>query len=261
MVSATRSSVRRFVAGWLSIGTRAAALPVLALLSFAAACNREEKPPAVDSAALAAAAAAAALPPPKPVVIPSWPTDTSSVAIDRPLAIRPEMRARFPRCSKETPIVATDMGPIFPGQPLPDVLRACPKAYPVWHFDDGYYGPAVAVIAGRALLIVDVDGTTEEAQVKRVTAFDHAQTAEKIGAGTSLAILQRTYGEPTWRRGQCSVDALFASKPGLIFRIALPEEGSDAVTCTDMRRLAYGTDFSHFPKGARVSWVAAELAP
>jgi hypothetical protein len=240
------------------LGTRAAL--VLALLAFAAACNRDEKPPAVDSAALAAAAAAA-VPPPKPVVIPEWPSDTPSVAIDRPLAVRPEMRARFPRCSKNTPVIATDMTPIFPGQSLTDVLRACSKAYPVWHFDDGNYGPAVAVIMGKALLIVDLDGTTEEAQVKRIIAFDHAQTAEKIGPGSSLAQLHSAYGVPTWRKGQCSVDALFAAKPGLVFRIALPEEGSDAVTCTDMRRLGYGDDFSHFPRGARVSSVAAELAP
>ena len=33
---------------------------------------------------------------------------------------------------------------------------------------------------------------------------------------------------------------------------------SDAVTCNDMRRLAYGDDFSHFPRGARVSWIAIE---
>jgi len=260
MVSAARISVRRG-ARWLTIATRAPALLSLALLALAAACNREEKPPAVDSAALAAAAAAAAVKPPKPVVIPSWPDDTVSVAIDRPLAIRPEMRARFPRCSKETPTIATDMAPIFPGQSLTDLLRACSKVYPVWHFDDGNYGPAVAVIMGKALLIADLDGTTEEAQVKRVIAFDHAQTAEKIGVGTSVAKLQSAYGVPTWRKGQCSVDALFATKPGLVFRIALPEEGSDAVTCTDMRRLGYGDDFSHFPRGARVSSVAAELAP
>ena len=254
-------NVRCVVAGWQPLATRAAL--VLALLSFAAACNRDEKP-AEDSAALAAAAAAAAAaahPPPKPVVIPEWPSDTPSVAIDRPLAIRPEMRGRFPRCSKTTPIVASDMEPIFPGQTLPNVLRACSKPYPVWHFDDGNYGPALALIMGKALLIVDLDGTTEEAQVKRVIAFDHAQTAEKIGAGTSVAKLQSAYGVPTWRKVQCSVDAIFATKPGLVFRIALPEEGSDAVTCTDMRRLGYGDDFSHFPRGARVSSVAAELAP
>jgi hypothetical protein len=260
MVSTERFNVRPNAVGWPPPSNRSSALFVLALLTFVAACNREEKP-AVDSAALAAAAAAAAVPPPKPVVMPEWPSDTPSVAIDRPLAIRPEMRAHFPRCSKETPVVAIDMAPIFPGQSLPDLLRACSKAYPVWHFDDGNYGPAVAVIMGKALLIVDLDGTTEEAQVKRVIAFDHAQTAEKIGAGTPVAKLQSAYGVPTWRKGQCSVDALFATKPGLVFRIALPEEGSDAVTCTDMRRLGYGDDFSHFPRGARVSSVAAELAP
>ena len=248
-------------AGWRTLANRAPARLAVTLILLATACNREEKPPAVDSAALAAAAAAAAVKPPKPVVIPSWPSDTVSVAIDRPLAIRPEMRARFPRCSKETPTIATDMAPIFPGQSFTDLLRACSKVYPVWHFDDGNYGPAVAVIMGKALLIVDLDGTTEEAQVKRVIAFDHAQTAERIGAGTPVAKLQSAYGVPTWRKGQCSVDALFATKPGLVFRIALPEEGSDAVTCTDMRRLGYGDDFSHFPRGARVSSVAAELAP
>ena len=74
-------NVRCVVAGWQPLATRAAL--VLALLSFAAACNRDEKP-AEDSAALAAAAAAAAAaahPPPKPVVIPEWPSDTPSVVV------------------------------------------------------------------------------------------------------------------------------------------------------------------------------------
>jgi hypothetical protein len=226
------------------------------LVTLVAACSREEKAEPVDSTPAPVVQEA---PEPPPVVIPTWPSDTPSVAVDRPLAIRPEMRARVPRCSKNTPVVTADsVGPIFPGEHLPDVVRACSKVYPVWHFDDGNYGPAVAMLMGKALVIADLDGTTDEALVKRIAVFDHGQTPEKIGAGSSLAAVQRAYGVPMWRKGQCSVDATFATKPGLVVRIALPEEGSDAVTCNDMRRLAYGDDFSHFPRGARVSWIAIE---
>jgi hypothetical protein len=231
-----------------------------ALLAFVAmsACGKKDEAP-VDTTTVAPVEAPA--PVLKAVVIPTWPSDTSTFAVDRPSALRPQLRARVRRCTDATPVVTADsIGPIYPGQSFANLLRACERALPVFHFDDGRYGPAVAVLLGKALVIADLDGVAEESVVTRVAAFDRAKTAEGIGPGSPLANVRRAYGAPTWRRFQCSVDALFDTKPGLVARITLPEEGSDAITCNEMRRFAQGADFSNFPRGSRVAWIATELA-
>lgn len=220
------------------------------------ACSREERP--VDTALVVAPVAEA--PAPVQVPIPTWPADTAGHALDRPLGVTPAQLARIPSCSAETPPVTTEgIGPIFPGQSLNDLLAACPASYTAWHWDDGRYGPAIAVRLGRALVVADVDGVSEGNMVTRVVAFDNAKTAEGIGPGSPLAAVYRAYGTPTWQRSQCSVDARFESTPKLIIRIALPEEGSDAWSCDAIRKLGTGKDFSHFPRGSRVSWIATEL--
>lgn len=225
----------------------------------AAACGKSDKDAPPDTTNVSPVEAAAPAEP--PVVLPTWPADTSTFAVDRPTAIRPELRRRVKRCTAATPVVGVDsVGPLYPGQPFPRLVRACPGAIAIWHFDDGRYGPAVAVLLGKALVIADLDGVTDESVVTRVAALDHAKSADGIGAGSPLANVRRAYGAPTWRRYQCSVDALFDTRPGLVVRVALPEEGSDAVTCNDMRRLAEGSDFSKFPRGSRVMWIATELA-
>lgn len=218
-------------------------------------CSRDDAP--VDTTAVGAPAPA---PAPRVREIPAWPADTPGFAIDRPYGITPAQRSAVPRCSSETPVVATDgIGPIYPGQPLASLLDRCPDVYLAWHWDDGRYGPAVAVQLGGALVVADVSGTGADAMVTRVAAFDRARTAEGIGPGSPLADVERAYGAPSWRRQQCAVDALFASTPGLVVRTAVPEDGSDAWSCDAIRRLGTGDDFSRFPKGSRVSWIAVEL--
>ena len=230
----------------------------LLALFLVAACGKKDEAP-VDTTTPAPVEAAE--PVLKPVVIPTWSTDTSTYAVDRPTALRPSLRVRIKRCTDATPVVTADsIGPLYPGEAISQVIRSCSKALPVWHFDDGRYGPALAVLLGKALVIADVDSMAEGAVVTRVAAFDRAKTADGIGPGSSLAEVRRVFGVPVWRRYQCSVDALFDTKPNLVVRVALPEEGSDAVTCNDMRRLAQGPDFSNFPRGSRVMWIATELA-
>lgn len=222
-----------------------------------AACNRKKEEP-VDTATPATVEAEAPAEP--PVVLPTWSNDTSTFAVDRPSAITPQFRARVKRCTDATPVVTADsVGPLYPGESFERVIRTCPRATAVYHFDDGRYGPAVAVLLGRALVVVDIDSTIADSRVTRVAVFDHAKTPDGIGAGSSLATVRQTFGAPTWRRFQCSVDALFDTRPGLAVRISLPEEGSDAISCTDLRRLAQGPDFSNFPRGSRVGWIATEL--
>jgi hypothetical protein len=231
-------------------GIAAAAACVLA------SCNRKKEEP-VDTATPPPIEEAPALP---PVVLPTWSADTSTFALDRPSAITPQFRTRVKRCTDTTPVVTADsVGPLFPGQTFEQVIRACPRAMAVYHFDDGRYGPALAVMLGRALVVADLEGTNADARVTRVAAFDRAKTADGIGPGSSLSTVRQTFGAPTWRRFQCSVDALFDTRPGLVIRISLPEEGSDAIRCTDLRRLAEGPDFSNFPRGSRVGWIATEL--
>lgn len=223
---------------------------------LAGACSRAEK--TVDTALYVAPAVEA--PAKVKVAIPAWPADTPGFALDRPFGVTPAQRARIPSCASATPTVTTEsIGPIFPGQSLDDLLAACPASYTAWHWDDGRYGPAIAVRLGGALVIADLNGMREGDMVTRVVAFDKAKTAEGIGPGSPLAAVYRAYGTPTWQRGQCSVDARFESTPNLIVRIALPEEGSDAWSCDAIRKLGTGKEFNHFPRGSRVSWIAVEL--
>ena len=226
--------------------------------ALAVACARGgEGAGATDSASTTAKAAT-----PSPYVsdIPPWPSDTPAFSVDRVTPLEPRLRAKLGSCGTETPVVAADsIGPFYPGQPLANLFGACPHLLQLWRSVDGKQVPAVAFTIGNAVLLLDANGVIADAVVTRVTALEGARTAEGIGRGSSLADAQRAYGPPTWRRDQCAVNAAFDSRPGLVIDIAVPEGGSDAFTCADIRRFASGTDFSRFPRGSTVAAVAAEL--
>ena len=193
--------------------------------------------------------------------IPPWPADTNMMSTDRDGALPARLRATVRSCGALVPIVAADsVGPFYPGQPLANLFGACRRLLQLWHWEDGKYLPAVALKMDGALLLVDASGVIPEAVVTRITALDGAQTAEGIGHGSPLANAQRAYGVPTWRRDQCAVDVSFASRPGLLFHIAVADGGPGAYTCEDIRRFGSGIDFSRFPPGSTIAWVAAELA-
>lgn len=207
-------------------------------------------------------AAGAKAPTPSPYVseIPPWPSDTSTFSIDRVTSLEPRLRAKLGSCGAETPVVAADsIGPFYPGQPLANLFAACPHLLQLWRRVDGKEVPAIAFTLGDAVLLLDANGVIAEAVVTRVNALEGARTAEGIGRGSALADVQRAYGAPTWRRAQCAVSAAFASRPGLVVDIAVPEGSSGAYTCLDIRRFASGSDFSRFPRGSTVAAVAAEL--
>ena len=198
---------------------------------------------------------------PSPYVseIPAWPAETSAFATDRTGRLPAALRSKVPSCGSSTPVVARDsIGPLYPGQPLPIVLGVCRDALRFWHWDDGSYLPALAVRLGDAIVVADLAGMTADDVVSRVIAIDGARTAEGVGPGSSLADLQRAYGAPTWRRNQSTVDAAFDSRPGLVARIAVASAGG-AASCAEVRRYGDGPDFSRFPRGSRVEWIAAEL--
>ena len=218
-----------------------------------AACSRERV--AVSDTATTGSRA------PSPYVseIPPWPAETSAYATDRHGGFSAKLRAEVPSCGDATPVVTADsVGPIYPGQPLPILLGACAKRLLLWHWDDGSYLPAVAVRLGDAIVVADLAGMTADDVVSRVVVIDGARTAEGIGPGSPLAAVQHAYGAPLWRRNQCTVDASFESRPGLLLRISIPE-GGRVYNCSDIRRFAASDDYSRFPRGAHVEWVAAEL--
>ena len=229
-----------------------------ATLLVAGACSGAKRD---DSAAVDTTSAVAG-PAPAPYVaeIPPWPADTAASGVDRDGRLPGPLATKVPSCGTETPVVAADsVGAIFPGMPLANLFGRCKELLPLWHRDNGQYVPALAVRLGKALLLLDASGTNTDAVVVRITALSGARTPEGIGPGSSLADVRRTYGVPTWRRDQCAVDAIFDSHPGLVVHTTFPENGSDAYTCEDIRRFGTGDDFSHFPRGATVGWIAAEL--
>ena len=235
--------------------TLAGAVGVALLTAACSSAKRDEPPAATDTAS-------AAGPAPAPYVsdIPPWPADTAAAAVDRDGRLPAELAARVPSCGSETPVVAPDsVGRLFPGMPLASLFGQCKQALPLWHRDNGSFIPALAVKLGNALLLLDASGTMADAVVVRITAVSGARTAEGIGPGSSLADVTRAYGVPTWRRDQCAVDAIFDSRPGLVVHTTFPDNGSDAYTCEDIHRFGTGQDFSHFPRGATVGWIATEL--
>ena len=192
--------------------------------------------------------------------IPAWPADTTTSATDRDGALPARLQAKVPACGGATPVVTADsIGPFYPGQPLANLFGACAHLLQLWAWDDGKYVPAVALRIGDALLLLEANGVIPDAVVTRVTALNGARTSEGIGSGSLLADAVRAFGTPIWRRDQCAVGAAFASRPGLVIRIAIPEGRSDAWTCEEIRRFGTGPDFSRFPKGSTVGSVSAEL--
>ncbi len=234
--------------------------------TFAVACSaggsRADAPPTSKAAAPADVPAAMPAAPPAPyvTVIPPWPADTNMTSTDRDGALPARLRAVVRGCGSVVPIVAADsVGPFYPGQPLANLFGACTALLQLWHWEDGKYLPAVAVKVDGALLLIDASGVIPDAVVTRITALDGARTAEGIGHGSLLADAQRSYGVPTWRRDQCAVDVVFASRPGLLFHLSIAGGGPAAYTCDDIRRFATGVDFRRFPAGSTIAWVAAEL--
>lgn len=245
---------------------RSTVLAVFAVIC-AAACSaggsRSDAPATNKAAATADVPAAMPAAPPAPYVteIPPWPADTNMMSTDRDGALPARLRGVVRACGALVPIVAADsVGPFYPGQPLANLFGACRRLVQLWHWEDGKYLPAVAVKMDGALLLIDASGVIPEAVVTRITALDGARTAEGIGHGSLLADAQRSYGVPTWRRDQCAVDVVFASRPGLLFHLAIADGAPAAYTCEDIRRFATGVDFRRFPEGSTIAWVAAELA-
>lgn len=230
------------------------------VLSLAAlACSTSDQRAARPGDTVAALPAAAA---PSAFVsdIPAWPADTATSSTDRDGALPARLRAKLPNCGTTTPVVTADsIGPFYPGQPLANLFGACPRLLQLWAWDDGKYVPAVALSLGGAVLLLEANGVIPEAVVTRVTALAGARTPEGIGPGSPLPDVERAFGAPTWRRDQCAIGAAFASRPGLVVNIEIPEGHSDALTCEEIRRFGTGADFSRLPKGSTVRSVAADL--
>lgn len=252
-------SVRPNATGMAGRALRRAAIAVALLVATACSGAKRDKPAA---AADTTDSAGVGTPEPSPYVsdIPPWPEDTAAAAVERDGRIPAELAANVPSCGSETPVVAADsVGRLFPGMPLATLFGQCKELLALWHRSNGEYVPALAVKLGNALLLLDASGTMADAVVVRITALSGARTAEGIGPGSPLADVRRAYGVPNWRRDQCAVDALFDSRPGLVVHTTFPDNGSDAYTCEDIHRFGTGDDFSHFPRGATVGWIATEL--
>jgi hypothetical protein len=241
--------------------TRLRSFAILGALLWSTGCGDNADEAARDSARRARAArqqqpAEPAPPPMKMAPVPAWPQDTQSVAISA--VWRPRDARNVPSCGGTTPTVsAEEIGMFYPGQPLPNVFGLCGAARPGWRYDDGVYVPAVLARQGRATIVATLSGIDDAATVSRVEVHSAARTVDGIGPGSTLADLQRVFGTPNWRREQCGVSATFDSHPGLLVHIQLPENTRETWNCGDIRDFGKGPDFSLFPRGSTVGWIAA----
>ncbi|MFL5561815.1 MAG: hypothetical protein ACJ79K_10100 [Gemmatimonadaceae bacterium] len=192
--------------------------------------------------------------------VPGWPSDTSTASTDRDGRIPDALAASVPSCGTATPVFAGDsVGPVFPGMPLANLFAACKNPLLLWHSNEGVYAPAIALKVGTALLLLDASGTTSDDVITRIIGLQGVRTADGIGPGSTLAEVGRAYGEPTWTRDQCGVTAGFASHTWLYVHINLAGVGGD-VTCDQLREFATGSDFSHFPRGTKISAISTALS-
>jgi len=260
--NARRRSPRWFAEAALR-GT--AAIALVAALACAkgtdkAAVARDTGLVAGDDEAPAAGADAAPTPSAHVDNVPAWPADTSAASTDRDGRIPGALAASVTSCGTATPVFAGDsVGPVFPGMPLANLFAACKNPLLLWHSSEGIYVPAIAVKVGTALLLLDASGTTSDDVITRVIGLQGVRTAEGIGPGSTLAEVGRAYGEPSWTRDQCGVTAGFASHTWLYIHIDLAGAGGD-VTCDQLREFATGSDFSHFPRGTKISAISTALS-
>jgi|SRR5690349_22375853 len=173
-----------------------------------------------------------------------WPADQDAYQLV------PGKPAPAPACRLVTPIVTTDsLGPVRPGMRLRDLLRACPRAYLGWHWEEGIPEPTAAVRLGSVLAFAILQDTAAaKAVVYRVLIADSsARTVEGIGPGSRLSEMIRAWGLPKLGAAECSLYAWFDARPHLSWIMEFPSKWD----CGRLERFVADSTADHLPSELR----------
>ena len=173
-----------------------------------------------------------------------WPSDAERNQV--PLA----SAAHAPLCQAKTPTLTNrSIGPVRPGQSLQELEKTCPKLQYAWHWNEGLPTPVTLVRFGKASLMIEFSGTTTSSMIYRITTADaQVRTADGFGPGSPLSAIIRAWGKPSFALGECVLAVWFASRPGLSFKVELPDNWD----CLASGRVEQTGDVSLLPLGTRV---------
>jgi len=176
-----------------------------------------------------------------------WPADKDSHQASAYVA------DSIPQCLAAVPVITRDsLGPLHPGQPLADLERHCGQLRYAWEWgNEGIATPAVLLRFGDAAVEVEFPDTLPTAKTYRIrTESPAVRTVEGFGVGSQIQGMTRAWGAPTYGSGECVLYVWFKSRPGLSFRVRVPE----AWECEDVQAVERGGT-SKLPAGTTVREV------
>jgi len=149
-------------------------------------------------------------------------------------------------CRTTTPALTSDsLGPLRPGMTLAELLRACPRPYYGWHFEEGIAEPGLAIRLGRVLALTMLRDTLgSKAVAYRILIADtSARTIEGLGPGSRLTEMIAAWGPPHIDAAECSLYAWFSTRAHLSWIMEFPR-GWD---CSHLERFVTDSAPSRLP--------------
>ena len=145
----------------------------------------------------------------------------------------------IPQCLAATPVLTSDsLGPLRPGQTLAEVERRCGHLRYGWEWgNEGIPTPAVLVRLGEARVEVEFPDTVPSAKNNRIrTESPVVRTTEGFGVGSQIQDMTRAWGAASYGAEECVLYVWFKNRPGLSFRVRVPE----AWQCADVHAAERG---------------------
>lgn len=178
-----------------------------------------------------------------------WPADPMKAqlgdlsALDTPI----------PSCGEPAIIAGDSVGPLHVGRELSTVTELCPRAVALWELgDEAIPAPVLIVRFGLTRFELAFADTLSKSALTSIIARDtSARTREGIGPGSLFTDLTAAYGKPTLEEGECVLNVIFASHPGLSFRLDTAKQ----LSCEDIPDIATRNDVSRLPTITRVEAV------
>ena len=144
-----------------------------------------------------------------------------------------------PQCRTAAPVLTADsLGPVRPLQRLAELERICPRLRYAWEWGhEGIPTPAVLLRLGEAVVEVEFPDTVPSSPAYRIRLDNPiVKTADGFGPGSELEAMARAWGAPRFGVGECVLYASFESRPGLSFRVRVPESWQ----CGDVNEVERG---------------------